>query len=262
MNQSNLRFAFAGDRDIAVWILDFLLEQGFQPEALFLSDPQRASHAGKLKEMCSFLPSDRVLTGADFRSKHGMQLLASLRLDYLIGVHFPYLVPESVLAIPKIGVLNLHPAYLPYNRGWHTPSWAILEGTPVGATLHFMDSGVDTGDIVHQKEVVISPGDTADTLYQKLKCCERDMFVEAWPGIVAGTYKRRSQNGLDGTQHKRSELLRREVQEIDLNATMAVGDLLRRLRGLTTNKISEAAYFTDGDKCYRVQVIITENGNG
>jgi methionyl-tRNA formyltransferase len=258
MNQPDLRIAFAGDRDISVWVLEFLLNQGVQPEVLLVSSSERASHADKLKSMCSFLPKEYILVGKAFRSEQGMALLESLNIDFVIGIHFPYIVPESVLNIPKIGVLNLHPAYLPYNRGWHTPSWAILEGTPVGATLHFMDAGVDTGDIVHQREVVVSPGDTAHTLYQKVKICELETFKEAWPQIATGTYKHHSQENMIGTEHKRSELFVREIQEINLNEVMRVGTLLNRLRALTTNQISEAAYFEEHGRRYRIQVSIAE----
>ena len=83
-------------------------------------------------------------------------MLEQLSLDYIICVHFPYIVPREILSIPKYGVTNLHPAYLPYNLGWHTPSWAILENTPIGATLHYMDECVDTGDIIHQKKWIFS----------------------------------------------------------------------------------------------------------
>ena len=259
MNQPNLRIAFAGDRDIAVWVLEFLLSENVRPEALLVSAPERASHNDWLKELCPFLPAEHVLTGKAFRMAEGLELLSSLNLDYIIGIHFPYIVPEAVLSIPKIGVLNLHPAYLPFNRGWHTPSWAILEGTPIGATLHFMDTGVDTGDIIHQKEVVVSPADTAHTLYQRVKACEFETFREAWPGIADGTYQRKSQDGLVGTEHKRSELFVREIQQIPLNDTLPAGQLIRRLRALTTNDVSEAAYFYEDGKRYRVQVSITED---
>lgn len=259
MKQSDLRIAFAGDRDISVWVLEFLLLEGVRPEALLVSAPERASHNDRLKELCPFLPAEHILTGKAFRMAEGLDLLSSLNLDYIIGIHFPYIVPEVVLNIPRIGVLNLHPAYLPFNRGWHTPSWAILEGTPIGATLHFMDAGVDTGDIIHQKKVVVSPADTAHTLYQKLKACEFETFCEAWPSIADGIYERKSQDGLVGTEHKRSELFVKEIQEFSLDATLQAGQLIRRLRALTTNDVAEAAYFCEDGKRYRVQVSITED---
>jgi methionyl-tRNA formyltransferase len=128
-----LRFAFAGDRDIAVWVLDFMLDQGARPLALMVSGPERASHAEELRTRCAFLNPMDVLVGRAFTQAANLHRLRQLDLDFIIGIHFPYLIPEEVLAIPKQGVLNLHPAYLPYNRGWHTgPS----SKAPIGATLH------------------------------------------------------------------------------------------------------------------------------
>lgn len=253
-----VRYAFAGDRDIAVWILDFLLAQSAAPLALLVPDAQRASHAGQLIARCDFLPPERVLRGGEFRTAQGLALLSALDVDYIISIHFPYVYPAEVLQVAREGVLNLHPAYLPYNRGWHTPSWAILEETPIGATLHFMDEGIDTGDIIHQRTLEISPGDTADTLYPRLKAIELEVFREAWPRLATRTAPRTPQLRGAGTAHRRRELYAEAIQRIDLDANMAVGELLRRLRALTTNQVDEAAFYEVDGRRYRVQLRITE----
>lgn len=253
------RIAFAGDRDIALWILEYLLSKDVQPLALLVSDPQKASHAQNLMQMCSFLPSNRVLTGKMFREQEGIELLSSLNLDFIVGIHFPYIFPQEILSLPRYGVLNLHPAYLPYNRGWHTPSWALLEQTPVGATLHFMAVGVDTGDIIRQKQLPVSPGDTAHTLYQKLKQLELEVFQEAWPHIANQHYTRFSQDPRAGTTHKRQELFSPDIQCIQLDERVTAGDLIRRLRALTTSQWAEAAYYEVDGKRYRIQVVIQED---
>jgi len=256
--QSNLRIAFAGDRDIGVAVLRRILADEVKPLALLVSDPAKASHADELTRMCSFLPPERILVGSQFRQPSGIELLRGLDLDYVIGVHFPYVVPPEVLSLPRQGVLNLHPAFLPYNRGWHTPSWAILEDTPIGATLHFMDEGVDTGDIVHQKRIEISPGHTANSLYGELKELELTVFEEAWPRLLAGDYKRQRQDPSAGSEHKRKDLFQPDIQQIDLDATVKASDLLRTLRALTTNQVNEAAYFEAKGNRYRVQLFLHE----
>jgi methionyl-tRNA formyltransferase len=255
---SKIRFAFAGDRDIAAWVLDFLRGEGARPEALLLSGPDRASHADELVRRCSDLPDIPVLSGDEFRSEQGMGILRSLELDYIFCIHFPYLVPREVLDLPAEGVLNLHPAYLPFNRGWHTPSWALLEGTPIGATLHFMDEGLDTGDIVHQRHLEVMPNDTADTLYRRLKALELKVFREAWPALRDRNYARRPQDPEAGTMHRRKDLFADSVQRLDPSAQLPVSEVLLRLRALTTNQRGEAAYFDAGGRRYRVQVIIHE----
>lgn len=258
MTSKALRFAFAGDRDLSVTILRWLVDQGARPLALLVTERGKASHADELVQICDFLAPEDVLRGKSFRKPEHLSRLRELDLDYVIGIHFPYIIPPEVLEVPRLGVLNLHPAFLPYNRGWHTPSWAILEGTPIGATLHFMDTGVDTGDIVHQEQLEVSAGDTAHGLYARLKQLEVDVFKRAWPKLLAGNLRRQQQDPAAGTFHKRSELFTDGVQRICLDDVSRAGDLLCRLRALTTSEPAEAAYYDVAGRRYRVQVVIHE----
>jgi methionyl-tRNA formyltransferase len=252
------RFAFAGDRDIAVRVLEYLLSQGHRPLALLLPPAGEDSHGHALRALCPFLDESHVLRGSAFREPEGLSLLEGLSLHYVVGVHFPAMVPPEVLALPREGVLNLHPAFLPWNRGWHTPSWAILDGTPAGATLHFMDAGVDSGEVVHQRRLEVTPADTAHTLYARMKALELEVFREAWPALAAGRAHRRPQRG-GGSLHRRAELLAPEVQRLELDRPTTARELLRHLRALTTNRWDEAAYFERGGRRYRVQVTVRED---
>ena len=254
---NKLRLAFAGDRDIAVWVLDFLLSQDVRPLGLLVPDDSKASHVAELRGRCSYLPPENILVGSHFREPSGIDLLRGLDLDYIVGIHFPYLIPETVLNASGRGFLNLHPAYLPFNRGWHTPTWTIMDGTPAGATLHFMDQGLDTGDIIHQKMLQVSDGDTADTLYGKLKQLELEVFREAWPQLLSRRPNRVPQDPNTGTFHKRKDLFQPQVQRIDLDEPSTARQLINRWRALTTNRIEEAAYFEIDGARHRLQIIIT-----
>ncbi len=254
-----MKIAYAGDRDVSVRVLDYLLGQDVELLALMVPTADRASHADSLVGLCPFLGPEQILHGSEFRERQGVTLLRELQPEYIICIHFPYIVPEQVLAIPRVGVLNLHPAFLPYNRGWHTPSWALLDQTPTGATLHFMDTGVDTGDIVHQLELDVSPGDTADTLYNRLLELEMRVFAEAWPRLASGLVERKHQNPAEGSFHSRQDLFAESVQRIDLDESVRAGDLIRRLRALTTNQRAEAAYFEEAGRLFRIQVLIHED---
>jgi methionyl-tRNA formyltransferase len=251
---SELRIGFAGDRDIAVSALKFVLEQNVRPVTLLVADQTRATRAEELRTLCGYLGQDDILEGTHFRELSGIDKLRSLNLDYILGVHFPYLVPADVLRVSRYGFLNLHPAYLPYNRGWHTPSWAILEGTPAGATLHFMDEGLDTGDIIHQKQVSIDKSDTANTLYARIKELELQVLQEAWPQLATCGFNRCVQHPRAGTFHRRADLFQLAVQRIELDEPTTARDLFDRLRGLTTNQINEAAYFEENGIRYRIQL--------
>ncbi len=249
-----MKIAFAGDKDISVDVLEFILEQGTKPSLLFVPSEDRASHSAELIDLCSYLNPDTILRGDTFRKEKGLDLIDKFKLDYIISVHFPYIYTKKIFDKPKHGVLNLHPAFLPYNRGWHTPSWAIYENTPYGATLHFMDEDTDTGDIVRRKKIAIRPQDTADSLYKRVKELELEIFKEAWPELISEEYTRKPQPREKGSSHKKGDL--QEIQKIQLDKKVRAKDLIDKLRALTTNKQNEAAYFRVNGTKYRIQVSI------
>jgi len=248
----SVKFGFAGDRRISVDILKFLLENGYPPEFLFYSDHSKSSHAEDLISLCSFLDPGKKIPGSRIGDETTINLISAMNLDYLICIHFPYIISKRLLAIPNIGVLNLHPAYLPYNRGWNTPTWTIIDKTPYGATLHFMDSTLDTGDIIRRQELPVFPDDTADTLYQKVLNVETELFKDAWPDLVKKDFQRIRQNPLDATVHKKGDI--RTIQEINLDEQTTARELMNRIRALTTNDINESAFFTDNGTRYRIRL--------
>ena len=254
------RVLFAGDREIAVQVLDFLLDHEVEVVGLLLPAVDQASHSSELRERCSFLPRDSILKPDLFEKPQLTEKISSLNPDFLLSVHFQSLFPPSLLEIPEVAALNLHPAYLPYNRGWHTPSWALLEDTPFGATLHVMTDKLDAGPIVHRKTIDVRPEDTAHTLYQRVQELELKVFTEAWPALCEGSASPKIPDS-EGTAHTVSDLHTPDVQRIDLEETTRAGCLLDRLRALTTNRIDEAAYFERNGKRYRVQVSIVPDSD-
>jgi len=251
--QKRPRIGFAGDRDIAVKVLEYLLAEGTQPELLLVAAPDRASHAEALAERCQYLSDERVMRGPSFRDPANIEMIRALDLDYIISIHFPYVYPDELLDVARGGIINLHPSFLPFGRGWHTPSWAILEECPFGATLHVVDKGVDTGEILHQLQLAVEPDDTAHSLYQRVKPLELEVFRQAWPLLREGRLARQNQND-DTAARKRRDLLSPEIQRIDLDATTTARSLLQRMRALTTDRFEEAAYFEEAGERYRVRV--------
>jgi methionyl-tRNA formyltransferase len=98
-------------------------------------------------------------------------------------------------------VINLHISLLPYNRGADPTLWSVLEDTPAGVTIHYIDEGVDTGDVIAQRPVELTGGDTLATAYAKLQDALVELFREHWPAISAGTNERTPQPP-GGTAHK------------------------------------------------------------
>lgn len=232
------RIALAANRKIGVQALQLLLDHDLEPIALMVADGKSADTS--VIELKHMLPNVPKFVGKRFRSDAGIASLAELKPDYLLSIHFPYIVPQAVLDIPRIGALNLHPAYLPFNRGWHTPSWAILEQTPYGATLHWIDAGMDTGDIALQREVKVQPDDTANSLYARVLTTEIELFEEAIPLIKSGQLPRVPQQG-KGTEHVKADL--DALRKLELNEQMSIDEVLRKIRALSTNRDDESAWF-------------------
>jgi methionyl-tRNA formyltransferase len=247
----NIKIGYAGNHKIGMECLKILLSYDIKPLVLLL--PEKGDYN---QEMISLLHNVPCIIGKIFREKKNIEFLDSLELDYIISVHFPYLFTKEILELPKIGILNLHPAYLPFNRGWHTPTWAIYESTPFGATLHWVDEEIDSGDIALQKQITISWSDTAHTLYQKALQCEIELFNEAIPYIINKNLPRIPQP-YEGTLHLKKDL--EKIKKIDLSLEYSGEKIINLLRALTTNNWDEAAFFELDGKKYLIHIEIKED---
>ena len=98
-------------------------------------------------------------------------------------------------------IVNLHISYLPYNRGADPNLWSLLEDTPAGVSIHYVDEGVDTGDLIAQRRLELGDEETLATSYAALQAAMLELFREHWPAIREGRCERRPQTG-PGTSHR------------------------------------------------------------
>jgi len=149
--------------------------------------------------------------------------------------------------------VNIHPALLPYNRGSYPNVWSIVERTPSGVTIHYIDEGIDTGDIIAQCTIPVEPVDTGESLYRKLERAMLDLFQQTWPLIRAGQAPRLSQINAAGTTHRIRDAA--QIDEIDLNRMYTARELLDILRARTFLPYPSAYFWHEGRKVYvRVQL--------
>jgi|18_taG_2_1085343.scaffolds.fasta_scaffold04355_4 methionyl-tRNA formyltransferase len=88
----------------------------------------------------------------------------------IISYGYQHILGEEVIRAYRSKIINLHISYLPYNRGASPNLWSIVEGTQAGVSVHYIDEGVDTGDVICQKKVELDwQNDSLSTSYQKLK---------------------------------------------------------------------------------------------
>jgi len=121
--------------------------------------------------------------------------------DLLVSFGYRHVLRKEVFEKAGCPILNLHIAYLPYNRGAHPNFWSFYENTPSGVTIHLMDEGIDTGPIVYQRYVNFDGNEKtfADT-YQRLVVEIEALFIENIEEIIHARWKAKEQRG-SGTMH-------------------------------------------------------------
>lgn len=191
---------------------------------------------------------DGVSVHSLLTTKEQLDLIRSVQPDYVIACGYRHIVPEDILEIPEEGCINLHAAYLPYNKGANPNVWSIVEGTPAGVTLLYMDPGVDTGDILARQKVATDFADDGKDLYERLENAQFDLFTEVWPQIEDSSVDAEPQNEDTGTYHTTDEF--EELCELDPDAKHTTKDLLNRLRALTFPPYDNAYIEIDGERYY------------
>ena len=152
--------------------------------------------------------------------------LQALEPDLFAVVAF-LILPRSVLAIPKLGSVNIHPSLLPKYRGAAPIQWAIINGeTETGVTIFFLSPRVDAGDILVQQKVEIGSNETAGELYERLKMKGAELLIRAIDGIAEGSVIPVPQTD-EGVS--RAPKLKKEDGEIDWSKS--AGDIRNLIRG-------------------------------
>lgn len=188
--------------------------------------------------------------------KEQLSLIEELEPEIVISAGFEHKVPKEIIKVPEQGIVNLHPSYLPYNRGSHAFIWPIADRNVAGVSIHYMTENIDEGPVIDKRKVDIEPDDTAGSLYDKLMEEQVDQFKEFWPRIKEGI-RTEEQNLENGTVHYRKEL--DNYVEIDLREKFEAGELIDKLRALTY-KGQKLAYFErDGEKYYIDVDIVPES---
>lgn len=135
-------------------------------------------------------PDPKKLNSPEF-----LQVIRRLEPDFILSGYYPKIFKDALLSIPKCGCVNIHPTGLPRYRGLSPYFSHVLFGDDRNyITMHWLDRGVDTGDIIAQASVEILPDDTGFTCGHRLTEAGAAMFAEYWPQIKAGTAPRKPQD--------------------------------------------------------------------
>ncbi len=127
-------------------------------------------------------------------SKRTIEEVKSFNPDLILSAYYRKIFPESLIKLPKLGVINIHPSYLPFYRGPVPTAWAILNAEKkFGITIHKVDKGIDTGDILIQKKYPIYDDESGFELYMRAMDLGAKLFIENFSKILNNKVKPKKQ---------------------------------------------------------------------
>jgi hypothetical protein len=156
------------------------------------------------QELEDFLRTfDDDVSRTDKKLTKDSQLLEGV--GWLVSYGYRHIIRQDVLDLLDQQAINLHISLLPWNRGADPNLWSFLDDTPKGVSIHLIDSGIDTGDIIAQREVANAPDDTLKTSYDRLCIEVEELFKSVWGEIRVGKCRTIRQSG-EGSLHRKRDL--------------------------------------------------------
>ncbi len=198
-----MRVVFMGTPDFAVPSLQALLDAGHEVAGVFTQPDRPKGRGGKVqmspvKEL-ALKRGIAVYQPVKIRLD-GLEPLRQLAPDVCVTAAFGQILSEEVLAVPRLGTVNVHASLLPRHRGAAPIQWAILSGdAETGVTTMLTDKGLDTGDMLLKAKTPIGSGDTAGTLTERLSHIGAELLVETLNRLEAGDCPREKQDESQST---------------------------------------------------------------
>ncbi len=187
-----VKLVFCGTPEFAVPTLEAVLSAGHEV-ALVLTQPDRPAgrrmelQAPPVKQVAAehglrVLQPERLKRNGELRAE-----LETIRPDAILVVAYGRMIPDWMLALPRLGNLNLHGSLLPKYRGAAPIQWAVANGeTETGVTTMRLDAGLDTGDVLLERQVPIGPQTMAADLFPVLAEVGAELMLQTLAGLETG----------------------------------------------------------------------------
>ena len=224
---------FLGTPQFAVPTLAALVAAGHQIPAVYTQPDRpagRGQHLGqsavKQAALAFGLP---VRQPERIRRPEVIEELAAWRADIMVVVGYGQIIPQAIIDLPRLGIVNVHGSLLPHYRGAAPIQWAIANGDAVtGVTTMQINAGLDTGDMLLKAELPILPNETTPELAARLAPLGAELCVRTLAGLAAGTLRAVPQNNAEATL---ARILTKEDARVDWSRPAA--EIHNRLRGFT-----------------------------
>lgn len=249
-----MKILFMGTPSFAVPSLKALVEAGHEIVGVFCQPDKPRNRmkvtACPVKEY-AVSQSIPVFQPSTLRDGEALKTIEALSPELIVVAAYGRILPDEILAYPKVGCINVHSSLLPKFRGAAPINWAILAGeTVTGVTIMHMAHDLDAGDIILQKSTPIDPNETAEVLYDRLAEMGGELVVEAVAALAKGTATRTPQGHSVATL---APMLSKELSPMDF--TRSAQELHDQVRGLYP--WPAAVMELDGLRCKVLKTAIT-----
>lgn len=227
-----MAFAFFGTPEFAVGVLDRLENLGQRPEAV-ISQPDRPQGRGrKLAPTPTRVWAEAhgipVLQPEKLKEQGFERAFGELAPEICLVAAFGQIIPRAVLAVPRLGFINVHPSLIPRYRGAAPMQWALIHGdAETGVSILQMTPRLDDGPILAQQAVPLPPDETAQSLCDRLSVLGGSLAAEVLRALESGPVQGRLQ---DESQVTWAPVLEKSDGELDWR--MPARDLHNRIRGV------------------------------
>lgn len=228
-----MRIVFCGTPEFAVPSFRRLLSDSFFSVAAVITQPDRPRGRGHnvsaspVKEV-ALAAGAHVYQPENIKSDSAFDFFQRLAPDAVVIIAYGQIIPQRLIAIPRLGWINLHASLLPKYRGAAPIAWAIVNGeTTTGLTTMQIDAGMDTGPILLQQKIEIGPDDAAPELTRRMSEAGAQLVVDTLRKLDRAEIKPQPQ---DASQASLAPRLKKEHGLIDWSA--AAQDIYNRIRGL------------------------------
>lgn len=201
--ENELRTIFMGTSEFAAGILEALIGEQYNIISVYTQPDKKVGRNQEIKKSDVKLRAEKnklVVFQPAKLDETAVEEIKNQKPDLIIVAAYGKIIPKAVLEIPEFGAINVHASLLPKYRGPSPVQNALLLGEKkTGVTIILMDEGIDTGDILAQKEIDIDKGETAPELLKKLAKISSELLIKTLPLWVEKKITPQKQNHAEAT---------------------------------------------------------------
>ncbi len=263
MDSKKIRIVFMGTPEFAVETLKAMVESGYNVVGVVTVPDKPAGRGQKMSASAvktyALEHNLPVLQPVKMKDPEFLSELEKLQPELQIVVAFRML-PKEVWQFPPLGTINLHGSLLPQYRGAAPINWAVINGEKhTGITTFFINETIDTGNILLQKSVEITPLDTAGSVHDKLMVEGAGLILKTIDGVASSSIKAKKQTELFASENDLKPAPKIFKNDCRIHWSHSAEDIYNKIRGLSPYPAAWT-YISKGDdltvlKLYEVDIV-------